>query len=552
MAFELDLFIDHAASDEAFVRGFLLPHLGLPPGRVALSSELALGRPRVGELERVIQGARWIVLVLSAAHPADRWNRYTAQLASHAAVGQHRLVPLVLEPCHVPLSLEVLVELDFRDRSAWQARADQLRVALQADEASDRVIPSPYPGMRPFKEEEHVHFHGRDREIQELLQRLCAGQREVYVVGPSGSGKSSLVTAGVLPRLPEGTVVRALRPGPRPRQRLLDALGPEGTAAPARRFVLFVDQLEELFVQSDGAERHDFVDLVRLLRAHEGVSIVYSLRADFYGALMSSELWPTDQRVCQVEIAPLRDGALREAIENPARTVGVYFDQRLVDRLVFDAASEPGALPLLQDILYQLWNRRLHQYVPLAAYEALGVDDHSGLAVMLGRRADAALADLTAHQERIAADIFLRLVSFGDGRPDTRRSRSASDLGARGEGRDDVTVILEHLVERRLLISDRRSPTNEVWYDIAHEALISAWPRLRGWIEAGRADEQRRDDLERKATEWHEGRAGPLDEIELREAEAWYTRQAAHGCAPPTGFTRSSTPAAPPWPRPSG
>lgn len=532
MGYELDLFIDHAAADAAFVRGFLLPHLGLPEDRVGLSSELRPGRVKVAELERLVESARWIVLVLSAAHPQSRWNRHTARIATHESVGKDRLVPLLLGSCRRSLSLRALVELDFRDQATWEVGAEKLRRTIRAAEAPAREIPCPYPGMRPFKEDEQAHFHGRDRERQELLQHLHVGQREILVVGPSGSGKSSLLAAGVLPEVRKGTAVRVLRPGPRPRQRLLETLEPGEDSAPTERFVLFVDQLEELFVQSDPAERREFVDVIRRLRGFQGVSILYSLRADFYGALMSSELWPSDRRICQVDIPPLRGDKLREAIERPARDVDVHFDGRLVDQLMNDAAEEPGALPLLQDMLLQLWSRRLRSYVPLSAYDELGVADRSGLAVMLARRADAALSELSPHQEKLAANLFLRLVSFGEGRPDTRRSRSATDLGASGRRGGHAAVILEHLVERRLLTADRRPPGNEVWYDIAHEALISAWPRLREWIEAGRADEQRRDHLERRAVEWREGRSGPLDEIELREAEAWLTRQAAHGVHP--------------------
>jgi WD40 repeat protein len=535
MPFDLDLFVVHADSDESFVLGYLLPKLGLPANRVLLSSRLRPGGVRVKELERGILRSKIVVPVLTPAYRSEQWSVFGEQLAIHASVLGRRLVPLLLGACNLPFAIQTLVDLDFTNPSAWDSQAERLLEAIGEPHPSDGEppIPCPYPGMRPFTLEEQAHFYGREREVQNLRQRLHCGEREIYVIGPSGSGKSSLITAGVLPQLPGDVLVRSMRPGQKPLTQLARVLehGVPALLAAQRksRLLIFVDQLEELFTpQAEKQQAHDFVERVHELRADERVSLVLALRADFYGELMASNLWPEpDRQLCRVDVAPLRDKELRTAIEQPARAVDVHLEPRLVDRLMIEAAAEPGVLPLLQDVMVQLWETRKQRYVSLAGYESLGDGGYSGLAVMLGRRADAALHSLTAHQQRIARLVFLRLVSFGEGRPDTRRSRSRADLGSDRRATHLATT-LSRLVQARLLTSDVRGASNEVWYDIAHEALISAWPQLREWIETGRADEQRRRSLEQRAVEWTKRRCGPLDEIELQDVEDWLKRQPAH------------------------
>ena len=174
------------------------------------------------------------------------------------------------------------------------------------------AVPCPYPGMRPYDADDAGGFHGRDTEIAELIGRLRAGEREIFVIGPSGSGKSSLVTAGVLPRLARGVaglgmfVVRELRPGEQPTARLGQALevpAGEGTVvadhvaallahhAPSVSLLLVIDQLEELFTLTNASERARFLDALRALSAEPRCVVVFTLRADFFGALMESTLW---------------------------------------------------------------------------------------------------------------------------------------------------------------------------------------------------------------------------------------------------------------------
>ena len=153
------------------------------------------------------------------------------------------------------------------------------------------------------------------------------------------------------------------------------------------------------------------------------------MRADFYGDLMNSTLWPIDKSQI-VEIVPLRGDPLRQAIVNPAEAAGVYLEEGLVERLIADTADEPGSLPMLQEALVLLWGRLSGRLLTRALYEALGHDGRSGLAVAMASKADATLADLPPDQQRIARRIFLRLIQFGEGRPDMRRQLAVDDLRA--------------------------------------------------------------------------------------------------------------------------
>jgi hypothetical protein len=202
----------------------------------------------------------------------------------------------------------------------------------------------------------------------------------------------------------------------------------------------------------------------------------------------------------------------------------------LLEGLLADAGSEPGVLPLLQETLVQLWERRQGQALALTDYRALGDGDRSGLAVAMSRRADATLDELTPAQEAIARRILLRLVSFGEGRSDTRRQQPRSRLRAAGDDAGDFEHVLGRLIEARLLTTGGDDDGGEACVDLAHEVMITAWPTLASWIRERRADEQHRRQLEAAAAQWvarGRGAGGLLDRIELAEADAWLHTESA-------------------------
>ena len=563
-AVDHDVFIAHADDDTPFVGGELLPMLNLAVDRVILSSELPFPAFTEQAIEDSVRRSRLTIAVISPAYLRDRWAGFAELLSRnvHDDGRGGRLVPLVIAECEMPAILRQHATLDARTAQQREAAAARLREQLGRPDPETASLACPYPGMRPFSTAMAARFHGREREIESVLGRLHAGEREIYVIGPSGSGKSSLIAAGVLPRVQatadgDRFAVHCLRPGEHPAQRLAEALGGEPASfdgavgrllerAHCSRLLVFVDQLEELFTLADPEQRDCFIRALRVLRADRRCHLIAALRADFYGALMSSELWPDiEGRFTRLEVAPLRGDALRRAIETPAFEAGVYLERALVERLISDAAAEPGALPLLQEALVLLWARRSHRLLRLASYEALDADPathvpgahgaelrtghnasreaRSGIAVALARRADAALHDLTPAEQRVAQRIFLRLVSFGEGRPDTRRQQPRAALASCGTEDMSADLVIDRLIDARLLTSDA-TLRGEPLVDLAHEALIAGWPRLQHWLLSRRDDEQRRRLLELHAVQWVQrgrGSVGLFDAIELAEAERW-------------------------------
>jgi WD40 repeat protein len=260
-----------------------------------------------------------------------------------------------------------------------------------------------------------------------------------------------------------------------------------------------VDQLEEVFAQAPTPEQSGFLSALLTLQEVDRCTVVATMRADFYPDLMSSELWPVDP-VERVEVTPLRGKALRQAIEQPALDVGVQLEPGLTERLLGDAANEPGALPLVQETMVLLWEERQRRLLTIAAYETLGVDGRSGLAVALATRADAALAALSPAQRLIARRIFLRQVQLGNGRDDTRRQQPVAALRAPTEDPNLFDKTLMHLASQRLLTLSGNEEGEARKVDLAHETLIQAWPTMRRWIDldrqALRVQQQLSDDTE--------------------------------------------------------
>jgi WD40 repeat protein len=546
----LDLFVMHAASDAGFVHGYLLPSLNVPPSRRLLIDELTPGALVIAEIDRGVS-SRLVIVVLSPACLEDRWTVFGEQLASYLSVEGVPVIPLRLADCELPVHLKARVPLDFTDRARWDAGAARLRELLGTAAPELEPARCPYPGMRPFAADEASQFCGRAGELDDLVGRLDRGEREIYVIGPSGSGKSSLVHAGLLHKLRSGSrlgsfVVCEMRPGERPAERLEQALAGESTAAapgidallachpPGARVLVFVDQLEELFTLADAGERRRFITALRGLRAEPRCFLLLALRADFFGALMDSALWPDRARpISRLEVAPLRGAALAQAITEPAARAGVHVEPRLCDRLVADADDEPGALPLVQETLRILWDKRRHRSLGLAEYHALGGDGR-GLHVAIAWHADATLRRLTGEQQAIALRVLLRLVSFGEGRPDTRRQQPVQALRSTADDEAAFAFVLQHLVDSRLITITAAGGgsvlSHEALVDLAHEALITAWPVLREGLAVRRADEQRRRRIEARVAEWIDrgrGTARLLDPVELAEVMRWIASDAA-------------------------
>jgi WD40 repeat protein/DNA-binding SARP family transcriptional activator len=344
----------------------------------------------------------------------------------------------------------------------------------------------PFKGLAPFEAADAAFFFGRERLVDELVARLGDASL-LAVVGPSGSGKSSLLRAGLLPALECESLL--VRPSERPAAELVDVLA---RAPRGERLVLAVDQFEELFAVSvTEDERSEFVDaLVEAAWDPERhVLILIALRADFFGRLAPYvELADLVGPNC-VLLRPMSASELRHAIQGPAERTGLELEPALVDALVDDVAGEAGGLPLLSTALLDLWREREGRSLTLAAYERTG-----GVRGAVGRHAEAAFRSLAEEEQKTAREILLRLVAGGDGSTLTRRRATRHELDADDDER--VARVLATLVERRLLVADDGA------VELVHEALLERWGRLVDWLEQDEQVRRLRRHLTQAASEW--------------------------------------------------
>jgi WD40 repeat protein len=532
-----DVFVSYAEADREWVQGFLLVAFDQAGIRYHSEAQFVLGRPRITEFEEGIRRSDSVVLVLSPAWAADHEAGFVSLLARQYGIetGVWPVVPVVLHPVpDLPLSLSVLTKLDATDEQRWDAAVADLCRRLAGPPSPDGAgwtgraeeppPPCPYRGMTPLDEDDEIY--GRADEIDEAIQRLRL-HPWLAVIGPSGSGKSSLVRAGVVRTLRQrGHSVVTVRPGARPADALRTAVAAAPAPAGIPRLVV-VDQLEELFTAAEQGE--DFCRALLELPGAGRAAVLATVRADFYPQLMTSPLWAA-VRDHRMEVLPLSGRQLREALVAPAASVRAYIEAALVERLMVDASEQPGALPLLQETMVCLWERLVKRYLPMSAYDALvlprgtyGERPRTGLQIALSRRADQAMSDLPADGQRIARRILLRLVQFVDGREDVRRQQPVAALRSPDDDPALFDSVLALLTERRLVTVTGSPDGGDRLVDLAHEAMISGWPTFRGWLDERRAAERTRRQLEAKVEEWErlDGTGGLLDEVELRAAEEW-------------------------------
>ncbi|MFZ5909645.1 MAG: AAA family ATPase [Chloroflexota bacterium] len=437
------------------------------------------------------------------------------------------------------LTARFIPVLRAEDQPEVAARLMELAATVRREDAPAAGLP-PYKGLYYFDELDAEWFFGREALTETLVERLNTGlksdQRFLAVVGASGSGKSSVVRAGLIPALrwqqsSSGWPVYVITPTAHPLDLLAASLqGDAKRGASLRRFVdelvrqphalsaafrkiagnagaahtlLVVDQFEELFTLCRSeAEQAAFVEnLLAAASQPDGVAvIIIVLRADFYAHCARFDLLRQALSKHQEYIGPMTTEELRRAIEEPARRGHWELEQGLVELLLHDVgadaghAPEPGALPLLSHALLATWQRRRGHKLTLSGYTASG-----GIRGAIAETAEAVFHDqLEPEQRVIARQIFLRLTELGDDATtaDTRRRVSFDELASRPEDREQVHEVLMTLADARLITTDQEAA------EVAHEALIREWPTLRNWIDENREGLRLHRHLTEAAQEW--------------------------------------------------
>ena len=367
----------------------------------------------------------------------------------------------------------------------------------------------PYRGLQVFASDDTVRFHGRERAVSDVTGALET-QPFVAVVGSSGSGKSSVVRAGCLPRLQAaGLDVITMAPGEAPLralaavwsersdgQELLGQLRQDPTALTrteqaGRARILTIDQLEESFTLcSDETERDQFLRVIT--RPVSGLRVLATLRGDFYGRASEHAELAEALRDGTVLMPPPTRGELRAMIETPAAQANLSLEPGLADLILVDVADRPGSLPLLSHALRETWRRRHGPLLAVADYQAAG-----GATGAIARTADTVFGQLSESEQEVAKRIFLRLTALGDGVEDSRRRVPADVLGSSPAARS----ILGTLTAARLITADTDAQGRDV-DELAHEALLREWPRLRGWLDEDREQLTVLAHLETAARDW--------------------------------------------------
>ncbi len=462
---------------------------------------------------------------------------------------------------------QIYRKLHVRSRMQAIVRARELNLVVGADAMTsvdsiriptDEFQPdNPYKGLRPFESADFRDFFGRERLVKRLIQRLSETgnlSRFLAVIGPSGSGKSSLVKAGLIPAIWRGELAGSEKwflvemvPGARPLDELevvLTRIASTQTGSlreqlqrdeyglvraanlvlpdDGSELLLVIDQFEEVFTLiEDEAARAHFLQLISaaVTERRSRVRVVITLRADFYDRPLHYPDFGELVRNRMETVLPLGSKDLEEAIVGPAERVGASFEAGLVGTIIDDIHYQAGALPLLQYALTELFERRQGRILARAAYEEMGKATGA-----LAKRAEDLFREYDRQGQDHIRQIFLRLVTLGEGSEDSRRRAPRSELLALSPEADWLDEIIDTFAEHRLLSLDNDPATRRPTVEVAHEALLREWQRLGNWLAESRDDIRTQQQLGRLAHDWQEaGRDSSflLHGARLQQFEVW-------------------------------
>jgi WD40 repeat protein/serine/threonine protein kinase len=419
----------------------------------------------------------------------------------------------------------------------------------------DPVV-NPYKGLRTFEEADTDAFYGRELLTEYLVNRLAEKSllsRFLAVVGPSGSGKSSLVKAGLIPALKRGALpgskqwfIVLITPGTHPLDELEVALLRIATTTqlnvreqierderglirilklvlpPDGELLLVIDQFEEVFTHSvnEASTTHLLNNLYAAVTdSTSRFRLVITLRADFYDRPLMYANFGNLLRERTEIVVPMNSEEMERAIVAPAKQVGVSFESGLVSTIISEVSGQLGSLPLLQYGLSELFDQHQGNRITFADYRAIG-----GVLGALGRKAEDIFNSFGANEQQLIRQLFLRLVTLGEGTEDTRRRVLLSEVASLNPAH--ITPIVDMFSKARLLTYDRDPHTRTPTIEVAHEAILREWSRLRGWLDASRSDVRLQRTLAALATDWMKADRDAsflLRGARLEQFEHWYS-----------------------------
>ncbi|MDF1596527.1 MAG: BMP family ABC transporter substrate-binding protein [Acidimicrobiia bacterium] len=508
-----------------------------PPKQRALLAVLALHANRVVSTDRLI-GELWGE---SPPRTADH------SLQTYVSGLRNALAPGVTDPAGQvivtrPPGYQLTVDPDSIDLLRFEEQLEEQILLQDPGLAPERRLPpaagvgdpdmrNPYKGLQAFSEDDALDYFGREALTTQLVSVL-ESSRLVAVVGPSGCGKSSVVRAGLIPALRRGAIAGSerwliarmmpgahpyaeleaalLRAAPHPPDSLMDQLQSDDLGLlravlrvlpdESTQLVLMLDQFEELFsLVDDEANRRRFLDdlVTTLTDPHSRLRVVLTLRADFYDRpLLYPEFGSLFTRTV-VNVMPLTAEELERAAIRPAASVGISFEPALLAQLVADVTHQPGGLPLFQYALTELFERREGGTLTLDAYRQIG-----GLDGALTRRSEELYGRLRPDEQEAARQVFLRLVTLSESMEETRRRVPAGEVMSVEVDPAAVETAIELFATHRLITFDRDPLTGAPTLEVAHEALLREWDRLREWIDSSRDDLRRHGAFAAAVDEW--------------------------------------------------
>lgn len=460
--------------------------------------------------------------VIEKATKKDRAERYASVLALNVDLRKALAVSDVGQPLddEYDTSLEE-IDLGVTDR------------ITPRDMAAVEPL-NPYKGLRAFQEADAEDFHGRDVLITRLVDwfKNDTDRRFLSVIGPSGSGKSSVVKAGLLPQIRQDAIpgskswfVVEMTPGSHPLEELEAALlrvavnppasllsqlreDERGLVRAAKRvlpaseteLMIVIDQFEEVFTQVENeAERVQFLNILAAAARdpRSQLRIITTLRADFYDRPLLYSGFGELVRESTEVVLPMSRQELEQAIVEPAERAGLGLESGLVTAIMLDVGDQPGTLPLLQFALTELYERREGRWLTTQAYSDIG-----GVSGALARRADELYGQLDANGQKTARQMFLRLVTLNEGAEDTRRRVRIDELLSLQGDDQMMQKVIDLFGKYRLLTFDRDPATRTPTVEVAHEALIRQWQQLRAWLQKDREGMRIQRRLTAAAEDW--------------------------------------------------